>query len=275
MSSPLYNLLERLRTHARTEREKGHYFEEIAKAYFEHDDIQRQYYDKVWPYADWAGEQGISKADTGIDLVARLSDGGGLCAIQCKFYDQAHVIQKSDLDSFMAASGKTAFARRIFIDTTIPAFGKNAESMVADQSTAFLRIGLDDLEKSRIDWSAFARDKSIVLTAKKTPRDDQIEALEAVKAGLATADRGKLIMACGTGKTFTALKIAEEMAGAKVIATGDSGLAGVPAEHREAGKAVLFLVPSLALMSQTVTEWKNDAGEDFRRRRLSRVCGLF
>lgn len=42
-------------------------------------------------------------------------------------------------------------------------------------------------------------------------------------------------MACGTGKTFTSLKIAEEVAGKD--------------------KLVLFLVPSLNLLSQTLTEW--------------------
>ena len=58
--------------------------------------------------------------------------------------------------------------------------------------------------------------------------------MEAVTSGLGTADRGKLIMACGTGKTFTSLKIAEHMAG-----------------HSGRGGRVLFLVPSLSLLSQT------------------------
>ncbi|MBB4077310.1 putative helicase, partial [Bartonella fuyuanensis] len=48
----------------------------------------------------------------------------------------------------------------------------------------------------------------------------------------------KLIMACGTGKTFTSLKIAETLAGK--------------------GKRILFLVPSLALISQTIREWTED-----------------
>src|SRR6185312_1823327 len=52
-------------------------------------------------------------------------------------------------------------------------------------------------------------------------------------------DRGKLIMACGTGKTFVALKVAETLAGK--------------------GGRVLFLVPSLALLSQALTEWTQEA----------------
>ncbi|MBY0379031.1 MAG: DEAD/DEAH box helicase family protein, partial [Burkholderiales bacterium] len=70
---------------------------------------------------------------------------------------------------------------------------------------------------------------------KKQLRPHQKNALLAVQNGFKTHSRGKLIMACGTGKTFTALKIAENVAGCK--------------------KSVLFLVPSLALMSQTITDW--------------------
>ena len=73
----------------------------------------------------------------------------------------------------------------------------------------------------------------------KILRQDQVEALEAVRAGLVDADRGKLIMACGTGKTLVALRVAEELAGS--------------------GQHVLVLVPSLALMAQTVREWCADA----------------
>jgi hypothetical protein len=74
---------------------------------------------------------------------------------------------------------------------------------------------------------------------KKRARPHQIEALAAVREGLHEADRGKLIMACGTGKTYTGLQIAEAMACK--------------------GGRVLFLVPPLSLMSQTIREWSIDA----------------
>jgi predicted helicase len=118
MESGLFALLEKYRSHARSEREKGAYFEAIAKAYFEHDDLQRQHYDKVWTYADWAEERGVKKTDTGIDLVAHIADGSGYCAIQCKFFDKDYRIQRRDLDSFFTESGKRPFTRRIVIDTT-------------------------------------------------------------------------------------------------------------------------------------------------------------
>ena len=48
----------------------------------------------------------------------------------------------------------------------------------------------------------------------KQLRPHQERALEDVREGLADHDRGKLIMACGTGKTFTSLQIAEDLVGA-------------------------------------------------------------
>jgi len=244
MSSKLYSLLDSYRQSSRTNRELGTYFEELGIAYFENDDIQKQFYDKVWTYADWVEETGLadSKADVGIDLVARLKDSSDdYCAIQCKFYEKTHKLQRKDLDSFFSASSKKPFVRRILIDTTDVALGKNAQEIFDDknQYVESQRISLSELEKSRIDWDIFAEKKAVVLKAKKTPRRHQLDAIETVNNAFRSVDRGKMIMACGTGKTYTGLKIAKTYAGK--------------------GKRVLFMVPSLALMSQTVTEWCNDA----------------
>ncbi|WP_429053375.1 DEAD/DEAH box helicase family protein [Aeromonas rivipollensis] len=86
-----------------------------------------------------------------------------------------------------------------------------------------------------IDWSKYQPHATVQCKVKNKPRPHQQKAISEVKAKLANAERGTLLMACGTGKTFTSLKIAEELAGA--------------------GKRVLFLVPSLSLLSQTLTEW--------------------
>ena len=106
-------------------------------------------------------------------------------------------------------------------------------------------IDLTALENSQIDWTHYRPDRlgeqAPVLKARKTIRAHQQAALERIRAGLATGDRGKMIMACGTGKTFTSLKIAE-----------DRTIAGP-------GKRVLFMVPSLALLSQALTEWSQES----------------
>ncbi|WP_027836116.1 DEAD/DEAH box helicase [Maritalea myrionectae] len=239
----LSELLNRYREESTNEREKGDYFERVVKVYLENDDVQKQYYSAVETYSEWAKKQGWASNDTGIDLVATLADGSGYAAVQCKFYAPNYSIQKPDLDTFISASSNDVFSRLIIADTTRKDFGRNANETLNNLSKDWNRIGIDELEDSRIDWSQFLRTGNISLEPKKQLRDHQREALELVRSGLQEADRGKLIMACGTGKTFTALRIAEELAGK--------------------GKRVLFMVPSLALMSQTVREWKNDCQEDF------------
>lgn len=239
----LRDLLASYRQAARSEREKGDYFERVVRVFLEHDDAQKQYYSAVVPFAQWAKEQGWSKSDTGIDLVATLADGSGYAAIQCKFYAPDHSIQKPDIDSFISAASNDLFTRLIIADTTQKEFGKNASGTLDKLSKDWNRISISELEASRIDWSQFLRTGTVSLAPKKQLRPHQRDALKAVTEGLAEADRGKLIMACGTGKTFTGLRIAEALAGPE--------------------KRVLFMVPSLALMSQTVREWSNDREQEF------------
>jgi len=118
-------------------------------------------------------------------------------------------IRKEDIDSFINASGKPSFQRRVVIDTREKEWSPHAEAMIRGQAIPVTRIGLSDLRASRIDWSIFEARNEIVLEARKDLRPHQEEALQAVVGGLKEADRGKLIMACGTGKTFTALRIAD------------------------------------------------------------------
>lgn len=100
----LQEILNSFRESSRSEREKGDYFERLIKIFLENDDIQKQFYSEVVSFAEWAKNQGWSKIDTGIDLVATLSDGSGYAAIQCKFYAPNHSIQKPDIDSFISVN---------------------------------------------------------------------------------------------------------------------------------------------------------------------------
>ncbi len=242
--SSLYDALSIIRKKAKNTTELGHAFACLSKIFLENDATQTQQYSEVWHYSDWAKEHDeyVSK-DIGIDLVAKLRDEDGYCAIQCKFYKSDHSVSKADLDSFISASASSDFSRLILIDTSTQALGKNAQSVFDNLTQEYIRIQSSELEESRIDWSTYINDGKVSLRPKKELRDHQIEALKAIREGLSEDDRGKMIMACGTGKTFTSLRIAEELAGT--------------------GKTVLYMVPSLALMSQTVREWKNDAKEDF------------
>lgn len=233
----LAQLLQTFRTAAVSEREKGTYFEELMLAYLRNEASYKDLYEKVWTYADWAGEQGLDKRDAGIDLVAQTYTGE-VHAIQCKLYAPDYRLQKSDIDSFFTASGKKPFAHRIIVSTTNH-WSEHAEDALRDQQPPVSKIDLNDLENSQIDWAKYQPKQAPVFKAKKALRPHQQSALKAVMAGFERESRGKLIMACGTGKTFTSLKIAEAYAGA--------------------GKRVLFLVPSLSLLSQTLTEWTQES----------------
>jgi predicted helicase len=234
----LQKLLTTYRQASVTEREKGTYFEELILCYLRNEATYRDLYSDVWAYGDWAKQQGLDGRDTGIDLVAKTSGTGEYHAIQCKLYAEDYRLQKGDIDSFFTASGKKPFTHRIIIATT-DKWSEHAEDALQNQQPPVSKIDLHDLENSQIDWSHYHAKSKPTLKTKKQLFDHQRFALDAAKRGLSDADRGKLIMACGTGKTFTALKIAEELAGA--------------------GKRVLFLVPSLNLLSQTLTEWTQES----------------
>ncbi len=242
--SALQDSLTTYRTESKTEREKGTYFELLIEDFLKHDPTYSPNFSEVWSYAEWAALQGMDGRDTGIDLVAKLHEEEGFCAIQCKFYDEDHKFQKSDIDSFFAASGKKQFVRRLIVDSTRRGWSEHAEEELRAQTIDTQRIGLTELENNPFDRSVYVPGKPIRLKAKKKLREDQIAAFDAVKTGLAETDRGKMIMACGTGKTFTVLKIAENLAGS--------------------GRQVLFLMPSLSLMSQSITEWTIESAEPLR-----------
>lgn len=237
--SSFFDLINTYRTRAKTEREKGTYFELLCIKYLQNEPFYKDLFAQVQTYTEWAKEQGLTGKDTGIDLVATTKDGE-FHAIQCKLYEADRKVSKAEIDSFLSAASKTYFARRIIVSTT-HAWSDNALATLENQDPPVTKIDLETLEQSAIDWSLFAEKKEVVFKPKKRLRDHQKAALTNVQIGLyeQKLERGKLIMACGTGKTFTSLKIAEECAGK--------------------GKRVLFLVPSLSLLSQTLTEWTQES----------------
>ena len=235
----LSKLLADFQQHSLSEREKGTYFEDLIQLYLQNEPFYNVYYKEVLTFKDWIEKchPNLPSNDTGIDLVAVTHDGENH-AIQCKNYSLDHRISKADIDSFFTASGKSYFQHRIIVATT-DHWTENAYASLSNQNPPVTVINRSDLEHSAIDWENFAFQKEITFKTNKKLRPHQVSALSAVRSGLKDTDRGKLIMACGTGKTFTSLKIAENIAGK--------------------GKKVLFLVPSLALLSQSLTEWTQES----------------
>ena len=233
------NLVHQINGLAETQRDRGTYFEYLARAYFQNEPTYQNEFKNVWMLADVPEEFGIPKVDLGVDLVAEKFTGE-LVAIQAKFYN--HSIQKSNIDSFLGELGKDYYESGIIVAST-DKWGKNAEKALADRSDV-IRIGLSDLRNSQIDWSKFSFESPevVAVKAKKKLRYYQESAIQSALNHFTENDRGQLIMAPGTGKTFTSLKIAEAMA-------------------RDASKeqyTILYLVPSIQLLTQTLRGWNND-----------------
>ncbi|MDE0573471.1 DEAD/DEAH box helicase family protein [Demequina sp. B12] len=243
MASTVEELLDKFLFESQSTAEQGSKFERLIKAFLLNDVEWNQRFDAVWEWMEWPDREGTR--DTGIDLVARYRESGDLVAVQCKFYDPETVLSKQHIDSFLSDSGKDPFKERLVVSTALR-WGPNAEAAIRGQSKPVHRIGLHDLVESSIDWEQFdfATPEILELKERKRLRPHQSEALSKVRAGFEAHNRGKLIMACGTGKTFTSLKIVEDQ---------------VPL-----GGSVLFLVPSIALLSQTLREWSLEAEASLR-----------
>lgn len=233
--TPVEQVLEEIRVAASDEHDKGDRFERLVLHALRTDRTYQQQFTDVWRWMDWPGRGG---ADIGVDLVARAADGG-LVAIQCKCYAPTATLTKEEIDSFVALSGQQQWSRRIIVSTT-DLWSANAEKSLEGHSVPIERIGVDDLDAMTVDWSSYdvANPSGLKPAERHTLRPHQEKAVDSVREGFAAADRGKLIMACGTGKTFTALRIAEEHAGA--------------------GRSVLFLAPSIALVAQSLKEWTGE-----------------
>ena len=231
-------------------------FEKLMVNFLKTDPLLSSEYDEVFRWTDW---RYANRPDTGIDLVARRREDHSWTAIQCKFYEEKTYLQKSAIDSFFEDSGrsfetengKEHFKNRLIIATT-DRWSHNAEDALKDQLIPCQRIGLNDIAQSPLDWDVVfpGSQMRVNLTRKEpfTPRKHQQEAIDKTLQGFESHDRGKLIMACGTGKTFTSLRLAEAYA-----------------NRRGGGRArVLFLVPSISLLSQTLKEWTAQSTVELR-----------
>ena len=138
--SPLDRLLDSYRAAAISERDKGTAFEKLVAAWLVTDPVQSKRITHVELRSDWARRRELDRSDTGIDLVATLHDGR-FAAIQCKFFDADRRIRKEDIDTFISASAKPAFAERLIVETTDMPWSPNAETMLHGQTIPTAVIG--------------------------------------------------------------------------------------------------------------------------------------
>lgn len=217
---------------------KGVQFEALCKWFLENDP-RFGHLVQVWLWDEWPGNWG---PDNGIDLVAQDNERR-IWAIQAKAYKSNYWIKKSDVDTFLTESGRKTIDYRLLIATT-DHLGQNAERAIDNQERPVTFLGLSKMEAAQVNWPASLSDLVAPPLPPKRPEGKwayQGEAMDAVVQGLNQSDRGQLIMACGTGKTLTALFIKEKL--------------GVD--------RVLVLAPSLSLLSQTLLEWTANADPPF------------
>ncbi len=221
------------------QRERGTLFEKLVLAYLKNEPTYQRLYKNVWKLNDVPTEYAIPKKDTGVDLVAEQFNGD-LVAVQAKFYENK--VGKAEINSFVAELGKSYYQRGLIV-STVDDWNKNALDTIEHNQKGIELIGLSDLRNSQIDWTKFSFERPEVVSIKspKKLRPYQELALEHAVAHFDLNDRGQLIMAPGTGKTFTSLKIAETLS------------------KKQSGQfKVLYLVPSIQLLTQTLRGWNND-----------------
>lgn len=236
-------IINKFRHEAWSERDKGFRFERLMQAYLKTTALYEGRFEKVWLWTEFPYHDQFGGKDVGIDLVAKTFSGE-YWAVQCKCYAENNYITKADVDTFLSTSSKTfevegkekAFAQRLWISTTNK-WNSVAELTIKNQTPQVTRLNLIDLESDDVDWEKLEHGLYGKSSRPKpfSIMEHQQKAIDRVHTYFQSHDRGKLIMACGTGKTFTSLKIAENE-------TDNNGL-------------VLFLVPSIALLGQTLRVW--------------------
>ena len=249
-------VLEKYRKIAFSQRDKGNRFERLMQAYLKTDPRYTSELKEVWLWNEFPYRNDFGGKDTGIDIVAKTYKDE-YWAIQCKCYQEETRITKPEVDTFLSTSSKIffdengaqqKFSHRLWVSTTNK-WNAEAENTIKNQDPPVSRLSLLELEESPVDWDKLDEgiSGSQARAKKKIPMKHQLKAINKTHEYFKSKDRGKLIMACGTGKTFTSLKIAENE-------TKGCGL-------------VLFLVPSIALLGQTLNEWYSEAEE-----KLNAIC---
>lgn len=228
-------------------RHKGSWFEKVSKQFLQEHDSANEY-ESIELWGDWKLRG--KECDRGIDIVIQTTSKEYI-AVQCKFHQNS--ISLNDISTFLtqlqSGVGEVRFKKGIIISTS--KLTSEALKAIEQIRSAGMGIDIDEITEedfiySKIDWEKLdpmQTQGELPLCDKKKPRSHQIEAINATKEYFSDPKnaRGKLIMACGTGKTYTSLKIMEALD----------------------PKITLFLTPSIALLSQTFREYAQEKSEPF------------
>lgn len=222
-----------------SDQDKGDITEQFVKIYLE---LNKELYnvDKVYMRdempSDIISKLKLESIDHGVDGVILRKDGKTV-AYQVKFRTNRVQPSYRELATFWTES-EYADYRLIFANTkTLPAPTTNRKNQIS-----ILADTLDELDSLFFtNLAEYTEQKTLTPRVKKTPRNYQKKIIDDVHNGFHYEDRGKLIAACGIGKTLISKWIMEEM---------DSS-------------TTLFVAPSLSLIKQTIEEWFEKTDEPF------------
>ena len=225
------------------QRDRGTAFEKMVVAYLKNEPTYKQKFSDVWMLSEVPAEYHIPKRDTGVDIVAK-DYAGNLTAVQAKYYKGK--VGKDTINSFVAEMGKSYYSSGLLVSST-DQWNRNAEAALENNTKPITRIGLSQLRHAHFNWEkfSFAKENDLSKKEHKEPHKYQKTAISNSVAYFKDHDRGKLIMAPGTGKTFTSLKIAEALMN----------------DQKKHQFYVLYLVPSIQLLTQTLFNWNNDVSD--------------
>ena len=210
--------------------DKGKPFSVFCKWFLENDPEWSKTVDKVWLWNDYPNKWQTRFSVT--DLVFRDKENQ-IWAVKAKCYGDDKSTTESDMKSFLNDTGCKEVACRLWMQTNNK-MEEKAEKSFKGQDKPIIVFKLNNFLNAQIDYPISYYDLyQAKAKTKPTPDTHQLEAIAAVKSRLQSIDRGQMIMACGTGKTFTSLWIKEALQ----------------------AHTTLVLLPSLSLLSQTMREW--------------------
>ena len=239
-------VLENIRKKSQNEKEKGTSFERLSRYWLMNDPLWKNRLSDVWMWKDAPTNDG---ADLGIDLVAKDREDGSFWAIQCKCLDDAATLNYKEVGTFYGKTGNKDDYAHTMIITTAGRLSDNLQKIADDWNTQ--RINTEDILESEVDFEPFLEGKTVASRVLYETRPHQKRAIDDCIKGFSESARGQLIMACGTGKTLTALRLAESL---------------LEKENKKGGR-ILFLAPSIALVGQSMRAWANQS-------RLPMACAV-
>ena len=219
------DILQRIRKISGDDKVKlGRKFEQLMVEFFKNDKQYERFKEvRLWD----------KSKDLGIDIIA-YDRFGEPYAIQCKCYaNDAKLHYDGNVTNLWTESEAQNIKNRLIVTTGIPT--ANLVKQCAKTGVSIIRR--TDLEASKINWNV--NPKKITQNATNKLYPHQKVAYNETIQGFQKEPRGQIIMACGTGKTLTSLRIAEKVAGRN--------------------KTVLYLVPSISLIKQTYSEWAENS----------------